>query len=315
MKADLFVKAAGLVLALGVAACGQNNTASVAAKMATAGHNGVQNSSLSSGTEIIGGTNVSDSDPIAAMTAMLYDVKAGALCTASVLSDEWLITAGHCVEGSAPTDLRVIFTTDIAILKSASLTPAQKLSVMKDKVRAVADFHQHPGYAATMAKLDQMQTQAKAKGGDLSSADIDNVKDWGDLTLIHISGKIPTTYRAADILPPTGQLAKSQQIVLAGYGNTSGGDNGTGAGVLRQTVVSIAEPVWGTSEVLFNQTNGHGGCHGDSGGPAYVSANGKLYLFGVTSRGVRDENNTCGQYAAYTNMQAYRTWIKQVAGL
>ena len=44
-----------------------------------------------------------------------------------------------------------------------------------------------------------------------------------------------------------------------------------------QADVPVGDPMWGSSEVLTNQTQGKGACHGDSG--------------------------------VYTNINAYRAWV------
>ena len=269
----------------------------------------------STGSEIVGGTAVSADNQIAQMTAILYDTKQSALCTVSILSDEWVLTAGHCVENSTASSLVVIFTNDINQLKAGATASGLAQSPLAGKTRRVLAFTQNPGYKATMDKIDQMDKDAQAKGGELSSADIDNVKDWGDITLIHLDGKIPAGYHAATLLGASHTFKKGESITLAGYGIDSK-DNSDSAGTLRQVDVTVAEPVWGTTEILFDQTNGKGACHGDSGGPAYVkNADGTLALFGVTSRGVRDDADSCVQFAAYTNMQFYGEWVKNVSGL
>ena len=325
---------------------------------------------------IMGGTEVSETDPIAKVTAILFDTQQGAMCTASIISDEWLITAGHCVEDTRPEDLVVIFSTDFDALSKISGGIEQKKAAARKMARPVLDFVQHPDYLKTMLKLAAMDKAARklcpatpddleldpgplhsdalmqlrkwqtaqkrnqavvapsladlSDSGNLNADDvavpppvkcgltiddIDAVKDWGDISLIHIAGKIPADRMAVDFLPASDKLSKRQNVVLAGYGATAGGKNGGGSGLLRQTSVTVEEPVWGSFEVLFDQTTGRGGCHGDSGGPAYIVENGKLLLFGVTSRGVHDSKDTCSQFAAYANLQNYRDWIKQVTGL
>ena len=289
---------------------------------------GSQSALQTSGSGIVGGTVVDAGDQIAQITAILFDDEHGALCTASILSDEWLLTAGHCVDGAKKESLLVLFTTDfqktLGDLQSAT-TPEAKAAV-REKIRRVADFTQNPGYAQAMAKIEILQkaadAQATTEGGALTpeetkkfNSDVDDVKDWGDLTLIHMQGKIPAGYHASNILASTYQFKKGDTITLAGYGMTSKADSAS-AGTLRQVDVTVSEPAWGTTEILFDQTNGKGACHGDSGGPAYVkNADGTLSLFGVTSRGVHDDSDSCVQFAAYSNVQFYRDWMKTVSGL
>src|SRR5258708_1675351 len=48
--------------------------------------------------EIVGGSKVSASDPIASTTVGLSDGEA--LCTASLIDDDIAVTAAHCVDGA-----------------------------------------------------------------------------------------------------------------------------------------------------------------------------------------------------------------------
>ena len=59
---------------------------------------------------------------------------------------------------------------------------------------------------------------------------------------------------------------------------------------------------------LFN----HDTCRGDSGGPLYISADGKWLLAGVTSRGTNLSTTMCGDGGIYTRVDKYRTWIDLV---
>jgi hypothetical protein len=107
-------------------------------------------------------------------------------------------------------------------------------------------------------------------------------------------------------------LQEGQEVTLAGYGITQTNPH-SGAGTLRKTTVRIAQPRFGDTEILFDQRDGHGACHGDSGGPALITLRGKTYLIGVTNRGYQDPNDTCGQFAVYTRVAAYKSFITRAA--
>jgi secreted trypsin-like serine protease len=52
-------------------------------------------------------------------------------------------------------------------------------------------------------------------------------------------------------------------------------------------------------------------CKGDSGGPLYVEdEEGKLFLLGVTSRGVRASGKPCGNGGIYVRADRFRDWIR-----
>lgn len=252
---------------------------------------------------IIGGEKVSDTDPISSVTALLIDIKQGSICTASILNSEWLLTAAHCVNDSKPESLIASFKGSYQDIASGQST--------KDDLRRVQSFFVHPKYALTMKQFDEMVAAAKASGKVLTSADVENVKDWGDIALVRISGKIPSYKTASELMPPSLSLAKGELVELAGYGQT-GSDQSSGFGSLNKVAVKISEPIWGEKEVLMDQQYGKGACHGDSGGPAYKKIADRYYLFGVTSRGMGDgKGPQCTHFSIYTNAVMYQEWITE----
>ena len=136
----------------------------------------------------------------------------------------------------------------------------------------------------------------------------------GDIALVHFSGALPAGFKAASILSAANarNLVPDALVTIAGFGITNGVSK-EGAGVLRVASVIVADPQFASSEVKLNQQNGTGACHGDSGGPAFLEVRGKLYLWGVTSRGVDDVKNDCSQFSAYTNILAYKSWVNRMA--
>ncbi|MCB0370422.1 MAG: trypsin-like serine protease, partial [Bdellovibrionales bacterium] len=129
---------------------------------------------------------------------------------------------------------------------------------------------------------------------------------------IKYSGTTPAGYASATLLPSLSYLQNRSFVLLAGYG-ISNGTSKEGAGVLRQVMTVIANSKFSTTEIQLEQRNGHGACHGDSGGPAFIVANGNYYLWGVTSRGYRDSEDNCSQFSIYTNALAYYQWIQTTA--
>ena len=85
--------------------------------------------------------------------------------------------------------------------------------------------------------------------------------------------------------------------------------------------MKIEDASFSDTEVLFNQKDGKGSCHGDSGGPAILQSGGKNLVFGVTSRGYDSDQGLeaqqgavkCERMVIYTNVVPYLTWIKTVA--
>ncbi|RWS21958.1 chymotrypsin-2-like protein [Leptotrombidium deliense] len=67
-------------------------------------------------------------------------------------------------------------------------------------------------------------------------------------------------------------------------------------------------------QICVSQGNGgrDGACHGDSGGPLFLTDTGRAVLIGIVSYG--PQNCPANNPAVYTRVSAYRTWINQMMG-
>ena len=238
--------------------------------------------------EIIGGVTVAANDPVASSTVMIYGKENGSgfICSGSILANDVVLTAAHCLGQSGNAQLVVVFRTDIN---------GQGPVIQVTRQVRPSDYQRNAATSPT---------------------------DWDDLGMIQLASPIPAGYAPATILPNASALQNGANVLLAGYGinvptpPTNPNDDG-GAGVLRKVQQNILQSSYGQTEVLVN-LRGKGACHGDSGGPAFVQNNGKLYLFGVTSRLTQDDkvanNNTAQDYSCsvdmvYTNILARSAWI------
>jgi secreted trypsin-like serine protease len=231
---------------------------------------------------IIGGVNVESGDPVLTSTILLYD--GNYLCTGSLIAPDLIVSAAHCV--LKPINLkkmRVYFTTDISSPNAAQ----GSLAV----VSAIAN----PNYAPNQ--------------------DTNN----NDISVIKIDGPLPSGYAPAQLMSVSDKLQNGQTAILAGFGeSTPGGPQGSndGAGTLREVQVQIENADFSPTEVLVNQTQGRGACHGDSGGPAFIEENGQLLLWGVTSRAYPDNQAAavdCDQGSVYTDILEQAQFVDQAA--
>lgn len=234
-------------------------------------------SSAFAGDFIIGGTVVTASDPVASTTVLVTD--GNFICTGSIIDQDMVVTAAHCVAAPADT-LRIVFARDL------------NNSVSKSDVLPITGYLANPGW------------QGEASQG----------VDQHDIAVIHLNGTLPAGYKPATLLSAqaSAALKKGDATELAGYGITNA-QTQDGAGTLREVGVKILKQI-GTTEVVLDQRSGHGACHGDSGGPAFVKVGGQLQLWGVTNRGYPDNApDDCVHYAVYTRIEAYADWIAQAA--
>lgn len=135
--------------------------------------------------------------------------------------------------------------------------------------------------------------------------------DQGDIALVRFPGGLPKGYQKIGIADSDKALKKGSATALAGYG-ISNARTKTGAGTLRKTTVRVSDLRKGKSEMILDQSHGHGACHGDSGGPAFVRYRGKSALAGVTNRSYPDgAADDCAHKVVYTKVSAYKDWIKR----
>jgi secreted trypsin-like serine protease len=257
--------ASSLTLMLALAACAKSPFVGTPA-MTKSGHN----------TGIVGGTDVTGNEDFSKSIVALYNVTEGSLCTASIISNDILVTAAHCVDGPA-SSLRVVF--------------GKSLDNENDvQVQAVVSYETSPLWPTR------------------SNEDF----NAGDIAVVRFDGGLPAGYHAAKMLDSDSVLSTGASVMLAGYG-ISNGVSQEGAGILRSVITTIKDGAYSDSEVLIDQTSGKGACHGDSGGPAYVQVNGQWMLWGVTNRGVNDPNNDCSVSAAYSKIPFYTSWISSTS--
>lgn len=207
-------------------------------------------------------------------------------CGGSIISNQWIITAAHCVYGATPSGSNIIIGEhDWSITSETSVT--QRLSI--------AQIIVHPSY---------------------SPITYDN-----DIALIKLSSPItfPSNNKIAPICFPTaGNLYANVQAIVTGWGTTSSG--GTQPNQLYEvTIPTLSNTQCCLSYGLSITSNmicaglafgGKDSCQGDSGGPLITAGNAAqtyMQLIGVVSWGYG-----CalpfypGVYSRVTN---YLTWI------
>jgi secreted trypsin-like serine protease len=227
---------------------------------------------------IVGGTLVDANDPVASTTVLVTD--GNYICTGSIIDVDLVVTAAHCVAAPAE-NLRVVFVRDI-----------NAGTIDKSDVLPISNYVANPGWQ-----------------GDSSSG-----VDQHDIALIRVVGALPAGYHPATLLSSDASAAirKGDLTELAGYGITNASTQ-DGAGTLREVSVKVSKQL-GQTEVVLDQRNGKGACHGDSGGPAFVNVDGQLQLWGVTNRGYPDNApDDCKEYAVYTRITAYADFLSQAA--
>ncbi len=227
---------------------------------------------------IVGGQDISSTDPIQASTVGIYDPspdgKSGALCTGTLIRKDMAVTAAHCLSGGGQKP-SLIFGPDLH-------SPLAE----RRSVEAIA--------------INPKWKTNRGIG-----------MDQGDIALVKFGGNLPAGYKPVRTVSSDQDIRAGSEVTLAGYG-ISNAQTKTGAGKLRRTEVSILQNRPGKSEMILDQSHGRGACHGDSGGPAFLRNGRKLVLAGVTNRGYPPHTpDDCGHQVVYTKLPAYKSWIQK----
>ncbi|MFN8944916.1 MAG: S1 family peptidase [Pseudobdellovibrionaceae bacterium] len=233
-----------------------------------------------SSSQIVNGVEIKSIDPLAKSTVALADLQGNQLsqfCSGTLIAKNVVVTAGHCAEYLLEVQEGYVLF---------GLTEKDSISIR------IANAVIHEGY--------NNNSNFIYKGEKIG-------KNWNDLALIQMESDAPEGFVPAEILPDDALLVDLDVVTLAGYGLTSGGSLGKGAGILRKTDVLVEQTRFSDQEFVTDEV-GTGSCNGDSGGPVYLQKNGKTYVVGATSRG----DFMCESFGVYTALARFKPWIAQV---
>ncbi|MFL5813975.1 MAG: S1 family peptidase [Bdellovibrionia bacterium] len=226
---------------------------------------------------IIGGNLVTEDSEIASSAVVINIDHGKSMCSGTLIGDHLVLTAAHCVLEAE--SLHLYFGNVLVDLKGA--TPFQNYRAEASVEKVVV----HENYS------------------------IQHYRGLNDIALITFKQSLPQGLKPAALAPSSlshDNALLSKTALVAGFGLTKDTRKPTGSQNLSQvelkinlfeknSIVELIKPEFKTQAV----------CSGDSGGPAYLSIDGKLYLWGVNSRG------DCEKYSYITLASDFQDWISE----
>jgi hypothetical protein len=202
-------------------------------------------------TRIINGTDVTnDAHPGAYNTvALLKSATNKAFCTGSLIKQDLVVTAKHCLVGKKLEDIKIFLgDSDQRLEEGVVIDP------IDFKVRYEQDWDMFfPSF---------------------------------DIAWIKLEKPAPFPFKALPFLNDPKKLNLGQDIHLVGFGNSSPIDGKIVAGKKLQGLTRLDEYLNNRryfNILSFSGNKGQGTCHGDSGGPAYTQIDGQWYIIGVAN--------------------------------
>ncbi|MCB0879429.1 MAG: trypsin-like serine protease [Thermoleophilia bacterium] len=256
---------------------------------------------------------------VAIISARASDQYNGQYCAGSLVDDEHVVTAAHCVVVNPEVSGTQVQLAPSAIRVVAGTRTLSTVSTGSGATgaRRVREIFVHPGFAVNNGKgfsndvavlrlaepIPGASTIRLVQGGEDAlwgngAGGVDaQVAGWGDTDPLEqgpAGSRFPTALRSATI--PVRSDALCSATVGGGYGTTFERGTNLCAGTLQSSSTQL----------------GIDSCQGDSGGPLVVdAADGSRRLAGVVSWG-----EGCAQHSfgAYSRIAALRGWIDGIGG-
>jgi len=202
----------------------------------------------------------------------------GTFCTGSLIAQDVVLTAAHCVMPGA--DYKVIIPGE---------TPPRLLDVKR-----VAQ-HSQFNVAGILAHR--------------ASADV---------ALLQLAAPLPASKAPAPLGAPTIPIQVGSRFTVAGIGVTQRGDGKSGGAIRAADLAVTGKPGTlqiRLADPLTNNTRaGFGACTGDSGAPVFEMQSGRAVIVGVVSWSTGPNNSDgCGGLTGVTPLTLYREWIERTA--
>ncbi|HCC48504.1 MAG TPA: hypothetical protein DEQ38_10390 [Elusimicrobia bacterium] len=227
-------------------------------------------------------------------------------CSGSLISEKAVLTAAHCL----PAEIYLKDDGGWLPVTVKAVAAYFKLNPKEDSPNGEPHqgFVRHPGYSDRwyLSVNDPWNPE----------------KPVNDIAVVLLQNPAPQFKAPAPLAVPSDQFGAGQELVLAGYGRTS---NAASVEIpeLRKVTVPYRAALRNGADFFAGSGDltspgqvaaPKGGCHGDSGAPAYLPAAGGYRVAGVVARGPGSENGGCeAGVTILTDVRRYAAWLQGVA--
>ncbi|XP_051540309.1 coagulation factor IX-like [Myxocyprinus asiaticus] len=238
---------------------------------------------------IVGGNEATPGE-IPWQVVLMHKLNKMAFCGGSILNEDWVITAAHCIEERIGTFFIRAGEHDITKKEG------------KESDYDIAEYHIHPHY----------NTKKGLFNHDIALLKLQSPIQFSDYALPICLGSKDFTEKL---------LSSAPNSLVSGWGSLRYG------GIESNTLQKVEVPYVDRTECKTSSTDkitrfmfcagyttAHkDSCQGDSGGPHATHYQNTWFLTGIVSWG--DECAKDGKYGIYTRVSRYMYWISKITGI